>query len=382
MMGVGLAWPLLPKLIQSVGSLTISEAAFVNGLVAVVYALAQFVFAPFIGNLSDAYGRRPVLLTAQTGLALDYALMAIAPSLWWVAVARLVSGIFGATVSTANAYIADVSTPENRARNFGFIGMAFGLGFVIGPVLGGLLGEINIHLPFIVAGVLVGCNVVFGFLVLPESLPPERRRPLSDWRASNPFAALRNIGKLPQLTPYLVCFFLAFMAQRGLESIWVLYADFRFGWGIREAAFSLAFVGLMYIIVQGFLVGRVVGRFGEAQVIGAGYLLASASLLLFALVDQGRFAVPLIGLFILGAALAEPALKSLASQAVPGNEQGLLQGAISSVNSIVIILAPAAASLVLSNVSGPSPLAPLPGAWFIIGSVFFLFAWLTFNRSR
>ncbi|WP_421778963.1 MFS transporter [Hoeflea sp.] len=381
MMGVGLAYPLLPKLIQGVGDYTLSQAAFYNGLIAVLYALAQFFFSPLLGNLSDAHGRRPVLLTAQTGLALDYFLMALAPSLWWIAVARFVSGVFGATVSTATAYVADISTPETRARNFGLIGMAFGIGFVIGPFLGGLLGEIHIQLPFLVSGILVTANVAFGFFVLPESLPPQSRRAFAGFRASNPFTALRMLTRLPQLSPYLVCFFLVFMAQRGLESIWVLYTDFRFDWGVREAAFSLAFVGLMYIIVQGFLVGRLVARFGEPTVIGAGYLLASASLLLFAMIEQAPLAVLLIGLFILGAASAEPALKSLSSSMVGKDQQGLLQGAIGSVNSLVIILAPLSANLVLSNVSGPAPLAPLPGAWFYLGSAFFLVAWVVFRRS-
>lgn len=381
MMGVGLAYPLLPKLIQGVGDHTLSQAAFYNGLIAVLYALAQFAFSPLLGNLSDAYGRRPVLLTAQTGLALDYFLMALAPSLWWIAVARFVSGVFGATVSTATAYVADISTPENRARNFGLIGMAFGIGFVIGPFLGGLLGEIDIQLPFLISGLPVTANVIFGLFVLPESLPAHSRRAFVGFRASNPFTALRMLVRLPQLTPYLVCFFLVFMAQRGLESIWVLYTDFRFGWGVREAAFSLAFVGLMYIIVQGFLVGRLVSRFGEPAVIGAGYLLASASLLLFAVTEQAPIAVLLVGLFILGAASAEPALKSLSSSMVGRDRQGLLQGAIGSVNSLVIILAPLSANLVLANVSGPAPLAPLPGAWFYLGSVFFLVAWVVFRRS-
>lgn len=381
MMGVGLAYPLLPKLIQGVGDYTLSQAAFYNGLIAVLYALAQFAFSPLLGNLSDAYGRRPVLLTAQTGLALDYFLMALAPSLWWIAVARFVSGVFGATVSTATAYVADISTPQNRARNFGLIGMAFGIGFVIGPFLGGLLGEIHIQLPFLISGLLVTANVIFGFFVLPESLPAPSRRAFVGFRASNPFTALRMLTRLPQLTPYLVCFFLVFMAQRGLESIWVLYTDFRFDWGVREAAFSLAFVGLMYIIVQGFLVGRLVGRFGEPAVVGAGYLLASASLLLFAMTEKAPIAVLLVGLFILGAASAEPALKSLSSSMVGRDQQGLLQGAIGSVNSLVIILAPLSANLVLANVAGPAPLAPLPGAWFYLGAAFFLVAWIVFRRS-
>lgn len=380
MMGVGLAWPILPKLIQSVGGFEISQAASFYAFVAVLYALAQFAFSPLIGNLSDAYGRRPVLLTAQAGLAIDYLLMALAPDLWWIALARLVSGIFGATVSTANAYIADVSPPKHRARNFGFVGMAFGIGFVIGPFLGGVLGEIDIRLPFAVAAAMVALNAAFGFFVLPESLPHASRRAFPGWLAANPLSGLRALNRLPRLTPFLICFFLVMMAQRGLESIWVLYADFRFGWGIREAAFSLAYVGLLYIIVQGYLVGRAVGRFGERRIVDGGYLLAAASLLAFAFVDTGMLALPLIGLFILGAALSEPALKSLAADSVGKDQQGLLQGAIASINGLVIIIAPAAANLLLAHVSSASALAPVPGAWFVFGGLLFALAWFIFRQ--
>ena len=381
MMGVGLAYTLLPKLIQATGAPDVSSAAFYNGSIALIYAVAQFAFSPFFGNLSDAYGRRPVLLTAQAGLALDYFLMALAPSLAWIAVARLVSGIFGATVSTATAYVADISTPQDRARNFGLIGMAFGIGFIAGPFAGGLIGAYDIRLPFVIAGCLTLANTVFGWFALPESLAPQNRRPFAGLRAFNPFSSLDKLLKTPALLPFMGCFFLAFLAQRGLESIWILYADFRFGWGVREAAFSLAFVGLCYIIVQGFLVGRLVALYGEARVVSSGYLLAAASLASFGLVDRGSLAIPLITLFILGSALAEPALKALASRLTPVDEQGLLQGALSSINGLVIIIAPFSANMVLSWVSGPAPTLPLPGAWFFAGAVFFLIAYFLFRKT-
>lgn len=381
MMGVGLAYPLLPKLIQATGAPAVADAAFYNGSIALIYALAQFVFSPFLGNLSDAYGRRPVLLTAQAGLALDYFLMAMAPSLAWIAIARLVSGIFGATVSTATAYVADISEPEDRARHFGMIGMAFGIGFIAGPFAGGLIGAYDIHLPFLLAGIVTLANTVFGYFVLPESLTAENRRPFTGLSAFNPFASLSRLFAVPQLLPFMACFFLSFLAQRGLESIWILYTDFRFGWGVREAAFSLAFVGLCYIVVQGFLVGMLVKTYGEARIVSGGYLLAAASLAAFGMASDGRAAIALVALFILGSALAEPALKSLASRMTPVNEQGLLQGALSSLNGLVIIIAPFSANMVLSTVSGPSPAFLAPGTWFFAGAVFFLGAFVIFRRT-
>ena len=382
MMGVGLAYPLLPKLIQATGAPEVSNAAFYNGAIALIYAIAQFAFSPFFGNLSDAYGRRPVLLTAQAGLALDYFLMALAPSLAWIAVARLVSGIFGATVSTATAYVADISTPEDRARNFGLIGMAFGIGFIAGPFAGGLIGAYDIRLPFVIAGCLTLANTLFGWFTLPESLTPENRRPFAGLAAFNPFRSLSRLLAIPSLLPFMACFFLVFLAQRGLESIWILYAEFRFGWGVREAAFSLAFVGLCYIVVQGYLVGKLVGLYGEVRVVSGGYLLAAASLASFGLADRGSLAIPLIALFILGSALAEPALKALASKVTPVNEQGLLQGALSSLNGLVIIIAPFTANMVLAWVSRPAPWFAVPGAWFFAGAVFFLVAYFIFRKTR
>lgn len=367
MLGIGLAWPILPKLVQSFEAGAVADAALTYGLIASLYALAQFLFSPLIGALSDAYGRRPVLLVSQAGLALDYLLIAFAPGLWWIAAARLLGGMLGATVTTANAYMADISGPRDRARNFGLVGAAFGIGFIVGPLLGGVLGEIDLRLPFLAAAALCGLNLLYGMLVLPESLPAARRRPVGR-RETNPFGALRRVTRFPALYPLLAALFLAALAQRGLEAVWVLYTDFRFGWGVREAAFSLAFVGVVSVIVQGTLVGPVSRRLGEWRTVAGGYGLSALTLAAYGAASEGWMVFPLIALHILGIGLAGPALQSICSQSVPDDEQGLLQGTLSSVNALAVILGPLAASLTLAHVASSNPLLDLPGAWFLIAA--------------
>ncbi|MCB1420219.1 MAG: MFS transporter, partial [Notoacmeibacter sp.] len=238
MLGVGLAWPVLPKLIQQMGGGDVSGAAFTYGVLAGGFALAQFFFQPLAGALSDRFGRKPVLLAALAGSGADFAIIAFAPSLFWLAVARILGGVFAATNSTANAYMADVSAPEDRSRNFGLVGAAFGFGFIAGPLVGGMLGDIDLRLPFLFAAGLAALNLVFGLVFLPESLAPEHRKAFS-LASANPFGALARMGRLPGLVPLMAAFLLAAVAQRGLEAIWVLFLDFRFGWGVREASFSL-----------------------------------------------------------------------------------------------------------------------------------------------
>lgn len=370
MLGVGLAWPILPKLIEELSSGGISEAAFIYGLIATVYALAQFLFAPFLGLLSDAYGRKPVLVLAQGGLAIDYVIMALAPNLWWLVAARLAAGILGATMTTANAYMADITEPAERSRNFGYIGAAFGIGFIVGPLLGGVLGNIDLRLPFYLAALLAFANFLFGWLVVPESLPMAKRRPLV-MADANPVRALRRLVRFPVLYPLLIALFLTNIAQRGLEAIWVLYTEFRFGWDVGDAGMSLAFVGLMFVAVQGGLVGPVVKRFGEWPTVTVGFLLSATALALYGIATVGWMVYPLIALHVLGNALAGPALNAICSKTVPDNEQGLLQGTLSSVNSMAIIIGPLGASMVLSAVTREQPLINLPGAWFIIGAILF-----------
>ena len=380
MLGVGLAWPVLPKLIQQMGGGDVSGAAFTYGVLAGGFALAQFFFQPLAGALSDRFGRKPVLLAALAGSGADFAIIAFAPSLFWLAVARILGGVFAATNSTANAYMADVSAPEDRSRNFGLVGAAFGFGFIAGPLVGGMLGDIDLRLPFLFAAGLAALNLVFGLVFLPESLAPEHRKAFS-LASANPFGALARMGRLPGLVPLMAAFLLAAVAQRGLEAIWVLFLDFRFGWGVREASFSLAFVGLMFVIVQGVLVGPVVARFGEWRTVAGGFLLSSASLAAYGLATEAWMVFPLIALHILGDALAIPALNAICSQAAPRNEQGLVQGTLGAVNSLAVIIGPFSASMVLGFVTAPGAVLPLPGAWFLLSAAFFLAGALIVRRK-
>ncbi len=370
MLGVGLAWPILPKLIQDFEGGSVSDAAFTYGVIAAGFALMQFAFQPLTGALSDRFGRRPVMLAALAGIGVDFAIVALAPTLIWLAIARLVGGIFASTNATANAYVTDMSDPADRSRLFGLIGAAFGFGFIAGPLLGGVLGEIDIRLPFMAAAALAGANLVFGLLFLPESLPPENRKPL-DLKRANPFSALSHMARFTNLAPLMAALFLISVGQRGLESIWVLFLDARFGWGVRDASLSLAFVGLMHFIVQGGLVGPVVRRFGEWRTVAGGFALSSVTLATYAFATEGWMVYPLIGLHVLGNALAVPALTAICSRQAPSNEQGLLQGTLGSVNSLAIIMGPFTASMVLGFVTAPGTPFPFTGAWFAVASLLF-----------
>ena len=381
MLGVGLAWPILPKLVEQLAGGGISNAAFVYGFIATAYALAQFMFSPLLGAISDAYGRKPVLLCSQAGLCIDYLVMAFAPNLWWLAGARILAGILGATVSTANAYMADISSPEDRSKNFGLIGAAFGIGFIAGPLIGGVLGAIDIRLPFLFAAGLIGANLIFGFIALPESLPVKNRRSLGSTGVS-PFKAIARLTRFPLLYSLLAALFLTNIAQRGLEAIWVLYTEFRFDWTVRDAGFSLAFVGVMYVVVQGMLVGPVVKRFGEWRTVIAGFFASCVALAAYGIASEGWMVYPLIAIHVLGNALAGPALNAICSKTVPANEQGLLQGTLNSINSLAIIIGPLAASMVLAAVSAADPVIDIPGAWFIIGALLFAAAFALVNARH
>lgn len=380
MIGVGIAWPVLPKLVQSMGSGSISEAASTYAVVGILFALGQFFFSPFIGMLSDKYGRRPILLISLAGLSLDYLLTALAPTIFVLAIARLVGGIFGATISTANAYIADISSPEDRAKNFGYIGAAFGLGFILGPALGGVLGEIDVRLPFFVAAGLAALNVVFGYFAVPESLSPENRRPFELIQAS-PFAALRRIGAFPLLIPLLVSLFITTTAQRGLEAIWVLYTEFRFGWTLTQATTSLVFVGVLFFAIQGFLVGPVVKKLGEWRTVIIGFFLSALSMSLYGLATNGWMVYPLVALYVLGNGLGGPALNAICSKTVHADMQGQLQGTLNSINAVGVIVGPFCASMVLAHVSSENAIINLPGAWFLLSAVIFVIGTLLTMRS-
>ncbi len=371
MLGVGLAWPILPKLVEQFTGGGVSNAAFIYGFIATAYAVAMFLFSPLMGALSDAFGRKPVLLISQAGLATDYLVMAFAPDIGWLVAARILAGILGATGATANAYMADISTPEDRSKNFGLIGAAFGVGFVIGPLLGGVLGAIDIRLPFLFAAVLIAANLLFGLIALPESLAPENRRTFV-FSSANPIRAITRLTQFPLLYPLLAALLITNIAQRGLEAIWVLYTEFRFEWTVRDAGFSLAFVGIMFVLVQGVMVGPVVRRLGEWRTVMVGFCTSAIALASYGLATEGWMVYPLIAIHVTGNALAGPALSAICSKTVPADEQGLLQGTLSSLASLAIIIGPLAASMVLAAVSAPNSAINLPGAWFIFSA--FLFA--------
>lgn len=373
MLGIGLAWPILPQLVKELSGQSVGDAAAIYGLLLSGYALVQFFVSPMIGLLSDRFGRRPVLLTALTGLGIDYVVLALAPNLWWVVVGRLVAGALGATVSTAHAYIADITPPKKRAAAFGLLGAAFGVGFIVGPLIGGVLGAIDLRYPFWLAAALSFINVAFGYFVLPESLPAEKRTTIN-WRRANPFSALMHIRRYGSLTVLIVALFITGIAQQGLQGIWVLWTEAQFSWGVAEAGYSLAWVGVSMAFVQGFLVRIVVARFGERRVIFGGYTISLIAFALLPFISEGWLIYPGITFHILGWGCAGPALQALMSRQVPDTEQGLLQGTLNSVNTIAMITGPLAATQIFAWSTGRDALLHLPGLFYLFGSGLFAIA--------
>lgn len=369
-LGVGIIWPVLPNLIEQMVGGTVSSGAYYYAIIGILYAGAQFVFSPLIGSLSDRFGRRPILIVSQMGLALDYLLTAFAPTLIWLAFARLIGGVLGATMSAANAYMTDISEPEERARHFGYLGAAFGVGFIAGPLIGGLLGAHDLRLPFIVAAIICSLNALFGIFFVKESLPQKDRRAF-DKATINPFHSLIRVARFPALKALFTTFFLTAVGQRGLESVWVLFTQFRFGWSITQASLSLAYVGFVSVVAQTLIVGPLVKRFGEYQMMVFGFALSVVSLFAYALATEEALVYVLITFHVLGNALSNPTLQSLSANRVAADSQGLLQGVFGSLNSIAIIIGPFAASMILSHVSGPNPIVNMPGAWFIICAMFY-----------
>ena len=347
-LGFGLVIPVLPAL---VGEFTIARdsQAYWYGVMSVVYGVMQFACAPLLGALSDRYGRRPVMLFAITGLGLDFLLMALAPSLWWLLAVRIIGGATAANFSVASAYIADVTPPETRGKAMGMIGAAFGVGFIVGPVIGGLLGAQDVRLPFYVAAALSLANVVYGFFVLPESLPPDRRAPLTFAKA-NPFTALKGLVQLRGVGGLVWVYALTVLAQFILHSTWVLYTTFRFGWTPRDNGLSLFAVGLVTAIVQGALLGILLKRFGERWIVVVGLASGALAFLLYGLAEQGWIMYAVIVANILGFAVG-PALQGLISKNVDERSQGITMGSLNSVSSIMLVIAPLIGAPLLAAVS-------------------------------
>ena len=337
-LGVGLIVPVLPQLIGSFENVDLSLASSFYGLLVALYALMSFLFASAVGSLSDRFGRRPVLLLSLFGLGLDYIIIALAPTLARLVVGRILAGIFGVLEATATAYIADISAPEKRARNFGLVGAAFGIGFILGPPLGGVLGGINLRLPFWCAAALSLLNVLYGLLVLPESLPLHRRRAFS-WSRANPVGSLLSLRRFPRVLELTAVFALSSLALSGLTSVWVLYTAYRYGWNVTEIGISLSVVGIMSAVVQGALVGPSVTRLGEARTALLGLSLTAHSFALYGVAAQGWMLYPIIVIGALGS-LATPAVQEVISRRVPAEEQGLLQGALAGIANLSNVVAP------------------------------------------
>lgn len=378
-LGLGLIAPILPQLIGSFEGINLSQTSSFYGLLIAVYALMSFVFASAIGSLSDRFGRRPVILLSVLGLGLDYVIIALAPTLAWLVVGRILAGIFGAIETTAFAYVADISAPEKRAQNFGILGAAFGVGFIVGPLLGGLLGSIDLRLPFWVAAGLAFLNILYGLFVLPESLAPEYRRPFS-WSRANPVGALLALRRFPSVLGLVTVYALINLALAGLISVWVLYTSYRYGWDTAEVGISLAAVGVTSAVVQGALVGPVVARLGEARTALLGLGFATLSYSLYGLANQGWMLYVLIGVAAFGG-LAAPAIQAVISRQVPPDEQGLLQGALAGLTNLTSVVGPpVAAGLFAYFVSPGAPFA-LPGAAFFLCALLSLTALLVARRA-
>lgn len=367
MLALGIMAPVLPKLVIEFKGGDIASAAAVTGVFGFFWAAMQFVFSPVLGALSDRYGRRPVILLSNMGLGLDYVLMAMAPSLAWLFVGRLLSGITAASFSTAGAYIADITPVEKRAARFGMLGAAFGLGFIVGPAVGGVLGDISLRLPFWAAAGLSLVNAAYGFFVLPESLPPERRSAFQ-WRRANPLGSLRLLRSHPGLIGLAAAAFLYNLAHEALPSIFVLYTDYRYGWSESTVGLSLAAVGLSSTIVSGFLVGPLVARLGERRALLAGLTFGVASYLCYGLAPTSLLflaGIPLGGLM----GLTAPSMQALMTREVAPSEQGQLQGALSSLRGISGMMGPLLFTQIFAMAIQNESVPRMPGAPYLLSAV-------------
>jgi MFS transporter, DHA1 family, tetracycline resistance protein len=372
MVALGVVIPILPKLIESFVADDAASAARIFGLFGTAWALMQFVFSPLLGGLSDRFGRRPVILLSNFGLAADYMLMALAPSLSWLFVGRVISGITSASVSTAFAYIADQAAPENRAAMFGKIGVAFGAGFILGPALGGLLGNISPRLPFWVAAGLSFANWLYGLLILPESLPAAHRAPFR-WKSANPIGMLPLLRSSPALAGLQVANFFSQLAHVVLPSTFVLYAGYRYGWDVGMVGLTLAIVGLCSMAVQGVAIGPIVTRLGERRALLLGLVCGALGFLIYGVAPTGLvfcMGIPVMALWGVSGA----ATQALMTRMVAPDQQGQLQGATASVQSIAQLVGPFLFTLTFAYFIGANAPVRLPGAPFLLACVLLLFA--------
>ena len=381
-LGIGIVIPVLPELVKELlgesatdlvasdpetASEVFSRAGRYVGVIGATYALMQFLCAPIMGALSDRFGRRPVLLVSLFGLGIDFLIQGFAPSIGWLFLGRTLAGVMGASLTTGNAYIADISTDENRARNFGLVGATFGLGFAIGPAMGGLLGDISLRLPFFVAAGLALVNWLYGYFVLPESLSPQKRTPFT-LKGANPFRIIGRLKEYPMVASLAAVFVLKSLAQRGLENVWVLYTGYKFGWDAGTNGMALGLVGIMAIIVQGGLVRPIIHHMGERRTVVLGTMISAVAFAGYGLATA-PWMIPLLIIFGSLGGVAGPAMQSLVTGVVDETEQGSIQGSLSGLTSLTNIIAPLFFNTFLFSYF-ISPAAPFsfPGAPMLVGS--------------
>ncbi|MDQ0321175.1 DHA1 family tetracycline resistance protein-like MFS transporter [Pararhizobium capsulatum DSM 1112] len=371
-MGIAIITPVLPAYLEELTGATISEAAVEGGWLLLVYSGMQLLFAPLIGNLSDRFGRRPVLLASVLTFALDNLICALATTYWMLFVGRVLAGISGASFSTASAYIADVSDDSNRAKNFGLIGIAFGTGFALGPVLGGILGEFGPRIPFYGAAALSFINFVVAFFLLPETLGKEHRRRF-EWKRANPLGAVKQMRNYPGIGWILLVFFLYWQAHAVYPAVWSFVTSERYGWSEGQIGLSLGIFGICGALVMGFVLPRVVPRLGEWKSGAVGLAFTGLGLFGYALAFQGWMVYAVILLTCIEA-LADPPLRSIAAARVPPSAQGELQGALSSISSFTTIIGPLMFTQIFSSFTAPGATVHFAGAPYVLSGFFIVLA--------
>jgi len=378
-LALGVIIPILPKLVESFVDNDTASAAKIFGVFGTAWALMQFFFSPILGGLSDRFGRRPVVLLSNFGLALDYVLMALAPSLAWLFVGRVISGITSASISTSFAYIADITPPEKRAAVFGKVGAAFGAGFILGPAIGGLLGGMDPRLPFWVAAGLSFANTLYGFLILPESLPSDRRSPFR-WKSANPLGSLHLLRSDRVLAGLSLANFFGQVAHVVLPSTFVLYATYRYGWDAATVGLTLALVGICAMVVQGAGIGPIVSRLGERRALLLGLGCGAIGFLIFGVAPTGPLfwlGIPVMAFW----GVAGAATQALMTRLVAPDQQGQLQGATNSVQSVSQLVGPFLFTLIFAYFIGAQAPLKMPGAPFLLASALLLLALVIAART-
>ena len=364
--GFGIIIPGLPSLIVQLTGHGLQVAALYAGWLTISYSAVQFLSAPIIGGLSDQYGRRPVLLASLFGLGIDYLFLALAPTIGWLFVGRIIAGITGASFTTAQAYIADVSTPEKRAQNFGMVGAAFGIGFIVGPLIGGIFSQYGLRVPFYIAAGFSLINWLYGYFILPESLAIENRRPFA-WKRANPVGSFLNLSKYKTIAGLLLALFLLYLASHAVQFNWAYYTKEKFSWNAADIGYSLGFVGLVVGIVQGGLIRIIIPKIGNNNAVYVGFVLYTLGFVLFAFASSGWMMYAFMIPYGFGG-ICGPAMQGITSNGIPANSQGEMQGLLTGLMSLGAIFGPLAMSYVFSHFIDNTGIY-FPGAPFILAAI-------------